>query len=231
MRQEPVRGGYGFRCSWPALALPLRTTRRHSFRSPSVHRGWATQVNPSSANFVIPCPPAPGPSLHGCPKAGLGGQAFVSFLSPVNRTLASSSPSLRILELLFILTPWPGASTLRHTCPLWSTPFLPSGSAKRLNKQPRSAGFPRKVAEGLGSIRGMDSNGRILRSLQVGAVRGSDTSRSGQQAGVAFSWGSLELCSEGPTLEGAGSAEQGAGVWGLGSKEGGQEDHWCHFLY
>ena len=68
----------------------------------------------------------------------------------------------------------------------------------------------------------MDSNGRILLSLQVGVVRGSDTSRPGQQAGVAFSWGSLELCSEGPTLEGAGSVEQGAGVWGLGSKEEGR---------
>lgn len=119
VQQELVRGGCGLRCSRPAWALPLLTVRRHSFRSLFVHRGWATQVNPSNANFVTPCPPAPGPNLQGCLKAGLGGQAFISFLSQVNRTLASSSPSLRILELLFILTLWPGASALLYTCPLW----------------------------------------------------------------------------------------------------------------
>lgn len=56
----------------------------------------------------------------------------------------------------------------------------------------------------------------------------SDTQQSGQLAGMAFPRGFLELCFEGPTWKWAGSTGNGARLLALGSREGGQEDCWCH---
>ena len=46
------------------------------------------------------------------------------------------------------------------------------------------------------------------------------SSKSGRQAGVALSWGSLELCSEGPPRERAGSVEGSLGCGPLAQGSG-----------
>lgn len=75
-----------------------------------------------------------GPSIQGRPKAGLAGQACISFLSQVNISLASSPPS--------------PASVPQGRCPLPDLPF-PRGSANWLLREvsitnQHQLGFPRR---------------------------------------------------------------------------------------
>lgn len=76
-------------------------------------------------------PPSPGSSIQGHPKAGLGGQAFLSFRSQVNTSLASSSPSVRIRGPLLVLMSSPGASAFPWTCPFQWAPPPSAGSSER----------------------------------------------------------------------------------------------------
>lgn len=85
----------------------------------------------------------------------------------------------------------------------------------------------RQAADGpqngrVGSMTAGRGHLRLLRPMAL------TPSRSGQQAGVAFSWGSLELCSQGPPWEWVGSAEVWAMLLALGWQDGGPEGCWDH---
>ena len=68
VRQEPVRGGCGLRCSRPALALPLRTTRRQASGAPLCTEAGQPRLTPPVplCYALAPCP-LPKPP-RGAPK-------------------------------------------------------------------------------------------------------------------------------------------------------------------
>lgn len=142
-----------------------------------------------------------GPSIQGCPKAGLAGQACISFLSQVNISLASSPPSLGILGHSWSCCRAPGPVPSSRLA--LSSRLCQLAPQRGENHQPASAGLPKKVAKGLGFIRGMDPRGRIASIgqgarvgstiVQVGAVRGAPDHGSDSQRFWTTGWDSLPL--------------------------------------